>query len=272
MTFLPGVARPKGLTRPHFAGHVQPGQKGDAGRWRNLAPAVMDNEGTATIRIYEEIDSWGWFGLSAEEFAKTMDALPRDTKRIVARINSPGGDVFDGITIANALRSHPAPVTVVVDGLAASIASVIALAGDELVMGPNSEFMIHDAWGVGMGNAADMRKLAGLLDHISDNIAGAYATKGGGTAAQWRARMQEETWYSATETVQAGLADGLDELPAAPSGAPAALAASFDRTTFRYAGRNAAPAPDQPTRTDSPTPGPARAQAALIRANRRTRA
>jgi ATP-dependent protease ClpP protease subunit len=269
MSFLPVVERPAAYApagaRPTISGRA------GAAQVRNLAPAVVDSEGTATVRIYEEIDSWGWFGLSAEEFAATIDGLPRNTARIVARINSPGGDVFDGITIANTLRAHPAPVTVIVDGLAASIASVIALAGDELIMGPQSEFMIHDAWGIGRGNAADMHQLGDLLDHLSDNIAGAYASKGGGTQAEWRARMQAETWFSATETVEAGLADALDGAgSAAPAVAP--LAASFDRTAFRYSGRTSAPAPTVGTQTHNPAAGPARAQAALIRAKRRMQA
>lgn len=262
--FLPTVERPKGLSVPS---QTRP----PGAIIRAMAPPVVDNEGTATLRIYEEIDSWGWWGLSAEVFAGHLDALPRNTQQIVVRLNSPGGDVFDGITIANSLRAHPAPVRVHVDGLAASIASVIALAGDELVMGPQSEFMIHDAWGVARGNADDMRALGDLLDHLSDNIAGAYASRAGGTTEEWRARMKSETWFSASETVEAGLADTLeDPSPGKVTGAPgAAAAAKFDLASFRYAGRAGAP---PPALEHNPGAGVARAQAALIRAKRRTRA
>lgn len=254
---IPTVERPPGLALP------RPQARAGATVF-NMAPAVVDTDGTATLRIYEEIDAWGWFGLSAERFAAVLDAVPRNVERLHVRINSPGGDVFDGIAIANALRAHPAPVKVTVDGLAASIASVIALAGDELVMGANSEMMIHEAWGHGRGNAEDMHKLGDLLDHLSDNIAGAYAARAGGSVADWRARMRAETWYSSVEAVEAGLADA-HETAAAPAESVRA-AAAFDRTTFRYSGREAAPAPSA---TQHPAAGPARAQAALIRAKRR---
>jgi ATP-dependent protease ClpP protease subunit len=158
--------------------------------------------------IYADIGfSWWDDGITAMDFAKELSEVK--AKRLTVRINSRGGDVFDGVAIANLIREHPATVTVKVDALAASIASVIAMAGDTIVMGDQSQMMIHDASGFSMGNAADMRETADLLDMISDNIAGAYAKKAGGDAKDWRKVMQGEKWYTAQEAVDAGLADEL---------------------------------------------------------------
>jgi ATP-dependent protease ClpP protease subunit len=201
-----------------------------------LEPSSTDN-GVATIRLYDPIDSWGGdWGVSAKEFAAALDGLGPDVIEIHLHINSPGGEVFEGIAILNTLRNHPAKVVSVVDGIAASAASFIAMAGDEVVMGRNSELMIHDPSGLCLGNAEDMRTLAKLLDHLGDNIAGVYAGKAGGTVAGWRGAMLAETWYSADEAVAAGLADRVEQA------APAAQN-SFDLSVFTYAGRAKAPAP-----------------------------
>lgn len=188
---------------------------------------------TTSVHLYGAIG--GWFGgVDAAELVPQIRAI--DTAQINLYVNSPGGDVYDAIAIRNALRQHPARVVVTVDGMAASAASFIACAGDEVIMGSNAEVMIHDAWTIAMGNAEDMRVVASDLDRISDNIAGMYAAKAGGDAGDWRAVMKAETWYSAEEAVDAGLADRLDT-DATASAAP------FDLSVFAYAGRAAAPAP-----------------------------
>lgn len=163
--------------------------------------------------------------------------------------------MFEGIAIANALRSHPATVTTQVDGIAASIASVIALAGDRLVMMPHSQLMIHEASGMCFGDAADMAQMAALLERQSDNLADVYAARAGGTREEWRALMQAETWYLADEAVAVGLADEVVQPTRGPSVAPivptapdedvdeARMAAHWDLSVFRYAGREQAPAP-----------------------------
>lgn len=203
------------------------------------APETKQTGDVAVMRLYDVVDSWGsYWGVSAKEFADALDQVPSNVSEIRLHINSPGGDVFDGTAIANLIRNHSARVVGVVDGLAASIASVIAVACDELQMGANTSLMVHDAWSVAIGNAADMREMAGVLDHVSANLADAYATKAGGTRADWRAVMQDETWFDAAEAVAAGLADRLT------TDAPAAAArASFDLSAFRYGGRAQAPAP-----------------------------
>lgn len=156
-------------------------------------------------------------------------------------VNSPGGDYFAGVTIANAIRQHPAKVTVHVDGLAASAASVIAMAGDVVTMHPGSQLMIHDAMSLAVGNANDMRETAALLDKVSDDIAGMYADRAGGQRIEWRARMQAETWYSADEAVRAGLAD---ESVVGVYKVDEPVAARWDLSIFKYQGREQAPEPE----------------------------
>ena len=195
-----------------------------------------DGGGTyAEVMIYDEV---GYFGVTAQDFMVDLKAIT--APKISLRINSPGGEIFDGIAIFNCLQSHPANVTVYVDSLAASIASVIAMAGDRVVMQPHSQMMIHEGAGMCIGDAADMRELADLLDRSSDNIAAIYSEKAGGTVKQWRDRMRAETWYTAAEAVAAGLAD---EAAKPKKATPMPVDNSWDLSVFRYPGRNAAPAP-----------------------------
>jgi len=177
----------------------------------SMAPArVVD--GVATLRIYDYIDpDGGYWGISSNEFADALDAIEDEVTSIELLINSGGGSVWDGLTILNTLRSHPATVTARVDGVAASAASFIAVACDEVVMMPNSRMMLHDALGLCIGQAVDMREYADFLDDTSANIAEIYATKTGGTIEEWRATMTSKglmgQWYSAQEAVDVGLAD-----------------------------------------------------------------
>ena len=213
-------------------------------------PKRTGDDKVAVLRFYDPVDSWGGdFGMSAKELASALDDLPDSVEEIRLHINSPGGEVFEGIAVLNALRDHDARVVAVVDGLAASAASFIACGADEGVMARNSEMMIHDAWGLCVGNAQDMRELAEDLDRLSDNIASVYAEKAGGTVAEWRAAMSRETWYSAEEAVAAGLADRVD------SKAKEA-ANSFDLSIFTYAGRKEAPEPTDPPRAQLEDPAP----------------
>lgn len=200
---------------------------------------------SAQVHIYAEIGAWG---ITADAMCKELTAL--DAKAIDVRINSPGGDVFDGIAIHNALAAHPATINVHVDGVAASIASVIAMAGDKVTMARGSQMMIHEGHTVAVGAAADMRKQADLLDTVSDTIAGFYADRAGGTVPDWRNRMRKETWYSAEEAVQAGLADEV----AQPS---RQVKATWDLSVFNFAGRAHAPAPElTPAAAPEVTPEP----------------
>lgn len=164
---------------------------------------VLNQQGAAKVNIYDEI---GFLGVAADSFIRDLSGVPGD---IEVHLNSPGGDVFDGIAIYNTLRQRKGTVAVVVDGLAASAASFIAQAASpgHLAMAPHSQMMIHDGFGMSIGNAADMREMADLLDKASDNIAGIYADRTGKPAAYWRERMRAETWLDDHEAVGEGLAD-----------------------------------------------------------------
>lgn len=195
----------------------------------SIAPAKV-TDGVATLRLYDYIDpDGGYWGISANEFAEALDEAG-DVERIELLVNSGGGAVWDGLAILNVLRSHPATVTARVDGIAASAASFIAVACDEVVMMPNSRMMIHDALGLCIGQAADMREYAAFLDDTSSNIAEIYAERAGGTTEEWRERMTANgligQWYTAQEAVDAGLADKVggktadepeDKAPASPA-------------------------------------------------------
>lgn len=209
-----------------------------------LEPAVDD--GVAEVLLYDPIDSWGGdWGVSAKEFVSGLSALGDDVTEIRLRINSPGGEVWEAVAMMNALRNHPARVVAVVDGLAASAASVLACAADETVMGRNTQLMIHDAWALCVGPAAVMRDTAERLDKLSDNLAQVYADKAGADVDDMRTAMLAETWYSPEEALAAGLVDSVEGVE--PSDGEGADAARFDLSIFAYAGRLAAPAPKLPT-------------------------
>jgi len=154
------------------------------------------------VFLYGEI---GWWDVPARAFVDEINGL--DTNQINLFLNSPGGEVGDGVAIFNALKRHKASVTVTVDGSALSIASVIAQAGDKRLMAQGSALMIHEPWIGAVGDAEFMRKMALQLDGDADEIAGIYADRAGGEASEWRDRMKDETWFRPQEAVDAGLAD-----------------------------------------------------------------
>jgi ATP-dependent protease ClpP protease subunit len=159
------------------------------------------------VFIYGEIGFWG---VTAEAFLSDLGQV--GSRDITLRINSEGGEVFDGVAIYNALQRHPGRIEGHVDGLAASAASFIAMACDELIVEPGAQLMIHDAIGMCYGNAAEMTKMVDMLHRTSDTIAAIYAERAGGEAADWRARMAaEDTWYDGPAAVAAGLADRVGE-------------------------------------------------------------
>ena len=203
--------------------------------WYNITAKKKSNEVVAEVYIYDEI---GYWGVTAQQFIKDLTAL--DATQINLHINSPGGDVFDGVAIYNALRMHSAKVTVYVDSLAASAASFIAQAGDEVVILRNGTMMIHDASAIAWGNEEEMRNTADLLGRVSDNIADIYSQRAGGSLEEWRAIMKAEMWYNADEAVEAGLADRVLDLK--DEDADEATNA-WDLHVFNFAGRENAPDP-----------------------------
>ncbi|GAA4809588.1 head maturation protease, ClpP-related [Tomitella cavernea] len=207
--------------------------------WCRINAATKD--APPEIFIYDVIGSW-FRDTDAATIAQQIKDLDADELRV--RINSPGGDAFDGIAIFNALRANDARVTVVVDGLAASAASVIAMAGDVIVMGPGSQLMIHEPWLFTEGSAGDLRKDADRLDKLATSITSIYAARAGGDVDQWRELVADETWFTADEAIDAGLADRVDS-SAAPDAR--ARAGAWSMKNFRFAGREHAPAPRIPS-------------------------
>lgn len=186
----------------------------------------------AELLIYGRIGGGGWFseGISAADVAALLrEAGPGPVN---ARINSPGGDVFDGVAIHSLLARHPGTVTTYVDGLAASAASFIMLAGDRIVSARNAFVMIHDAMTVTYGNGNTHRSSGELLDKVSDNIADMYAEKAGEDAAYWRDLMtvngEDGTWYTGQEAMDAGLVDEITAVPEDPEDVAARLSGWSD--------------------------------------------
>jgi ATP-dependent protease ClpP protease subunit len=204
-----------------------------------LTPVPKIDGTVATIRLYDAIDSWGgWWGISAKEFTSVLDGLPADTSEIRVLINSPGGEVTEGIAILNALRSHSAKTVAVVEGIAASAASFLAAGCDETVMMRGSEMFIHNAWVIMWGDAADLREEADTLEnHFDRNIAEVYADKSGGTVEHWLGEMSKDLWLNADDAVAAGLADRVD---GKPTDAAAKARADFGESIFARASRPAA--------------------------------
>jgi ATP-dependent Clp protease, protease subunit len=185
--------------------------------------AIRARAGGAEIAIYDEI---GAYGVSAKGFLAELGALPEGTP-IDLRLNSPGGSVFDAVAIHNALKRHEGPVTVWIDGIAASAASYVAMAGDEIVMPENAFLMIHDPAGLVMGTAEDMRAMAEALDKVKGSLLAGYAAKSGRAAEEIGVLMAAETWLDAKDALELGLADRLAE--------PVRIAAAFDIGRFRNA-------------------------------------
>lgn len=158
------------------------------------------------VLMYDEI---GFFGINAEQFVREFQEI--ESPNISLRINSPGGSVFEGLTIANAISRHKATVTAHVDGLAASIASVIAMSADKVVMAKNAYMMIHEPWSIVVGGADEMRKEADLLDKVGGTIVQSYVDKSGAKESEIRDLLKEETWLTADEAIELGLADELED-------------------------------------------------------------
>ena len=216
--------------------------------WFEIKAAKGD--GPAEIRIY---DSIGWWGVTAKDFAGELDAIQAD--EITLRINSSGGDVFDGFAIYNLLRDHPAKIRTIVDGFAASIASIIALAGDTIEVHEASVVMIHDPWGVGIGNAEELRALADVLDKtIAGPMAKIYSDRMEKPIDEIRDLMKSETWYTGEEAVESGFASKL--ITSDSSEDAAAANAGRDLSGFRnppaeLAGDDQQPAGEEESASDA---------------------
>ena len=174
-------------------------------------------------------------GVSAEALVPQIRDIKGGT--IHLRINSPGGDVFAAQAICQAIRDTGAKVIAHIDGYAASAATVIATAADEVEISDGGFYMIHNAWTWAMGNANDMTSTAGLLSKIDASLAGQYAKKSGMSVENLRAAMDAETWYTADEAVAAGLVDRI--------AAGKKVESSWDMSAYTHAPKPAQPDPDQ---------------------------
>jgi ATP-dependent Clp endopeptidase proteolytic subunit ClpP len=174
--------------------------------WLYYAPAASAGE-TATIQIFDQIgeDWFGGGGLSGKQFSDVLNEVGNGP--LLVEINSPGGNVWDGLSIYNQLRGRRAPVTTRVVGIAASIASIIALAGDKVEMADAALIMIHDPSGMASGTSEDMRKMADALDQHAEVLVGVYAKKTGRSPESIRAAMKAETWFTTPEAIAFGLVD-----------------------------------------------------------------
>lgn len=167
--------------------------------------SLANNE--AEIVIYAGIgqDFWGDGSMiSAKAFSEELKKIPDSVKTINVRINSPGGDVFDGVAIYNRLKQHKAKKVVHIDGLAASIASIIALAGDEIVMGEGALFMIHLPWTMAYGNRMELDNTVSRLMDVEEQMVGIYAKRTGLDRNEIRSMLENETWMSADEAIEKG--------------------------------------------------------------------
>lgn len=199
---LPAQRRVSAFTKPDVYDH-----------WGEEAAGVralaMDD---ATITMFDVIgeDFWSGGGITAKKVASQLRAI--GDRPVTVQINSPGGDMFEGIAIYNVLREHPQSVTVQVMGMAASAASIIAMAGDTVEIGASSFLMIHNCWVLAMGNRNDMRDLADWLEPFDQAMVSLYAQRTGEDAKKIAGWMDKETYMSGAQAIERGFADAL--LPA----------------------------------------------------------
>jgi ATP-dependent Clp protease, protease subunit len=209
-------------------------------------PRVHAAGDSATIYLYDPIvgdrltaEYWG--GVCPQEFVPELAGL--DVSTIHLRINSPGGDVWAANAMCQAIREHKAKVIAHIDGIAASAATAIACACDEVVMGRDAMYMIHNAWCLAMGNAADLREVADLLDKVDQQLAQTYADRTGKPLDEVVAWMAAETWFSAQETLDAGFADSIE---AADDKGKARASARWSLQAYQRAPKQPEPAPAPP--------------------------
>lgn len=195
-------------------------------RWNPAVQAAA--EGEADISIFDVIgeDYWGE-GVSSKRVAAALRSIGRDNP-VSVNINSPGGDLFEGLTIYNLLKEHKGEVTVKVMGLAASAASIIAMAGDRIQISRAGFFMIHNAWTVAVGNRHDMRDIADFLEPLDRAMADVYSVRTGEDLESMQALMDQETWIGGSDAVLQSFADGLldsDQVDASASSGGSKIAA-----------------------------------------------
>lgn len=225
-------------------------------RGRGMFRAESTGQDEATVWLYDVIVSDDYFGgVSAINLAKELAAL-RDKGTIHLRVNSPGGDVFAGRAMEQAIREHPSNIVAHIDGYAASAASYVALAADEVRIAPGGMYMIHKAWTLGWGNSEDLLKTAGLLEQIDESLVKTYAKATGQDADQLREWMRAETWFSAEDAVKYGFADSIAD-------GGTSNRAAWDLSAYDRPPEANQPDPEQPQ--EQPAPAPQFDRAAALR-------
>jgi ATP-dependent Clp protease, protease subunit len=196
--------------------------------WASAQGATKARNAAASneLLIYDVIgyDFWTGGGVTPEMVSAFLDGLPKDTSEIIVRVNSPGGSVFDGIAIYNLFVNSGKRVLIKVDALAASAATIICMAGDEIAMAGNAQMFIHKAWSIAMGNAEDFLKEAAALESIDGSLIATYAARTGQTDETIDKMMADETWLNAASAKEKGFCDVIETLknpPAAPEVEPA---------------------------------------------------
>jgi ATP-dependent protease ClpP protease subunit len=204
------------------------------------------------LLIYEPIggDFFGE-GITGKRIARWLSAQPKG-EEIVVRLNSPGGDAFEGMAIYNALHRHEARVVVEIDALAASAASIVAMAGDEIRMSAGSLLMIHEAWGITMGPAEDHEKNAELLRKLNVEMAAVYAARTKQADKKLLDWMAEETWLNGSEALEKGFCDVVHAAKQKPTALPAeSKAAASLLGRYKHTPKSLRPEERRPARTRS---------------------
>jgi ATP-dependent Clp protease protease subunit len=181
-------------------------------RARAKTPLQVRSESAtkAEIVLYAGIgqDYWGDGSMvSAKQFSDELKSLPKTVNELTVRINSPGGDVFDGVTIYNRIKQFDGTVNVIIDGLAASIASIIALAGDNISIGEGALYMVHLPWTFAYGNRMELDNIVNRLMDVEDQMLGIYAKKSGLDRSEIKALLENETWMDADQAIEKGFVD-----------------------------------------------------------------
>lgn len=207
MTIRNLPAAPAALSRPGVSSDISPKA---LERWNPAIQAAAEDD--ASISIFDQIGYDGWTGEGTT--AKRISAALRNMggADVTVNINSPGGDVFEGLAIYNILREYKGAVTVNILGLAASAASFIAMAGDDVRIARAGFLMIHNSWVMAVGNRNDLREVAETLEPFDRAMADIYAARTGQTQDEMLALMDSETWIGGSDAIESGFADGL--LPA----------------------------------------------------------
>jgi ATP-dependent protease ClpP protease subunit len=221
--------------------------------WFSLQARTDDSRSIVELRIYDEIGFWG---VTAKQFVDDLHNLASNADEVLVSVNSPGGDVFDAFAIYNALRRYTGKVVTRVDGVAASSASLVVMAGDQIIMPENAMLMIHNPWTVAVGCADDLRHTAEMMDKARDGIMGAYQSKSGQDQAELIGMMDAETWLTALEAQALGMCDVIEEpVRLSASARSVELFAKFSRAPEGLRNLLDAAEPTTPS-TDAATPAP----------------